>query len=99
MSPANVVQERNQRTVVELQQNISINNFKAMTEHLIISEDQNTVQEFATNYEFVEAEKFNCCNAVCDFSSRSVGFCALLQICYPDGRVDGKNGYFKRREA
>lgn len=66
-----------------------------MIENLIISEDQNTVQEFASSYEFVEAQIFQCCNDVCDFSSRSICFCAELQICYPDGRLDKRNGYFK----
>ena len=70
-----------------------------MTEHLIISEDQNTVQEFSSSYEFIEAEKYLCCNAVCDFSTRSVGFCAQLQICYPDGRIDNRNGYFKKKQS
>lgn len=68
-----------------------------MIENLLISDDQNQVQEFATTYVFVEAEKYVCCNAVCAFSTRSIGFCSLLQICYPEARKDNRNGYFKNQ--
>jgi len=68
-------------------------------ENLIISEDQKEVKEFATTYEFVDAEHFNCCNDTCAFSHRSIKFCIEFGICIPKNRTDGKNGYFKEKQS